>query len=183
MATLFFRASKQRPIRTTRRRRCWTSTSTIISSTNTDDLTTVSAAANYDTIPKDINIPQLVQKYANRAQTPISLRQLWVTSLGDLDDDNIRNSAFLGRLGRRLAAERILMKVATMIHRELPIRLAHRIQDLDQVPKMRDMPSVHVVKGIYISSFLDLLQAPPPTTLDLEASFGELLNNLYKKTL
>jgi pyruvate dehydrogenase kinase 2/3/4 len=85
-----------------------------------------------------------------------------------------------GRLGQRLKAERILMQYAQFLQTELPIRLAHRIVDLDQVPQLRDMPSVQLVKGIYIQSFLELLQAPVPTSPDLEADFGNLLQDLYR---
>jgi pyruvate dehydrogenase kinase 2/3/4 len=74
-------------------------------------------------------------------------------------------------------------QVAGFLQSELPIRLAHRIQDLDQVPMMRDMPSVQVVKGIYIHSFLELVEhSPSPiVTIEDEAEFCHLLQSLYKK--
>ena len=50
------------------------------------------------------------------------------------------------------------MQVASFLRRELPIRLAHRIQDLQKVPLMKDMESVKVVKQLYIQSFLDLVE-------------------------
>jgi Mitochondrial branched-chain alpha-ketoacid dehydrogenase kinase len=67
-----------------------------------------------------------------------------------------------GRVGQRLEAERILMKYAQMLQKELPIRLARRVIDLENVPKLRDMPSIKAVKGIYISSLLAILDAEDP---------------------
>jgi hypothetical protein len=88
-----------------------------------------------------------------------------------------------GRLGRRLASERILMQVALRLQHELPIRLAHRIQDLDQVPHLKSMPSVQKVKSIYIASFLELLQQLPPDTHPLEGQFGAILQKACIKNI
>lgn len=87
-----------------------------------------------------------------------------------------------GRMGRRLAAERILMHYARMLQEELPIRLARRILDLDGMPLLRETPSVQLVKGIYIDSFLDLLEADDPgASPAAEKVFGRLLAKLYRK--
>lgn len=112
----------------------------------------------------------------------ISLQRVMKTGRGELLEKDYKTPAFMGRLGQRLAMERILIQVAGFIQSELPIRLAHRIQDLDQVPMMRDMPSVQVVKGIYIHSFLELVQHTPSpiVTTEDEAAFCHLLQSLYK---
>ena len=70
--------------------------------------------------------------------------------------------------------------MASFLQSELPIRLAKRIEDLDKVPRMRDMPSVQAVKGVYIHSFLDLLEAPPIQNPEAEANFAILLERLYQ---
>lgn len=88
-----------------------------------------------------------------------------------------------GRLGQQQwAMERTLIQVAGLVRREIPIRLAHRIQDLDRVPMMRDMPSVQKVKQIYIESFQELVDSPPiiRTTAE-EQAFADLLKELYVK--
>jgi pyruvate dehydrogenase kinase 2/3/4 len=72
--------------------------------------------------------------------------------------------------------------MATFVRQELPIRLAHRILDLDRVPLMRDMPSVQAVKQVYIQSFLELIQLPPLITDSImEANFSSKLEVLYQK--
>jgi pyruvate dehydrogenase kinase 2/3/4 len=80
----------------------------------------------------------------------------------------------------QVATEQILIQVASFIRREMPIRLAHRINDLDRVPLMRHMPSVQRVKEIYINSFLELIDQPAIRTKDDENDFAITLQNLYQ---
>ena len=84
-------------------------------------------------------------------------------------------------LDRHMATERILMQVASFIRKEMPIRLAHRIQDLDRVPMMREMPSIQAVKLTYIQSFLELIEQPKIRTLEDEQNFATVLENLYQR--
>jgi pyruvate dehydrogenase kinase 2/3/4 len=70
-------------------------------------------------------------------------------------------------------------QVANFLKNELPVRLAHRIQDLDKVPMMRDMPSVQLVKGIYINSFVDLVRYGEIKNNVDEAAFADFLSRKY----
>lgn len=74
----------------------------------------------------------------------------------------------------------MLMQMAEMLQDELPVRLAHRIQDLDSLSALQETPSVQQVHSIYLSSFLDLLQQPKPSSPQAEQNFGLLLQNLYQ---
>jgi len=56
-----------------------------------------------------------------------------------------------------LATERVLIQVAGFLRRELPVRLAHRIRDLDTVTFFHDILSAIKVKEVYTQSFLDLV--------------------------
>jgi hypothetical protein len=47
-----------------------------------------------------------------------------------------------------------LLKVASFLRRELPIRFAHRINDLGRVPLLRHTKSVREVRSLYVTSFL-----------------------------
>jgi pyruvate dehydrogenase kinase 2/3/4 len=143
----------------------------------------------YDEIPPAI--ASLVEEIGSRQHpTLISLQDL-IQKTQDITGNNSsssgsprtltsHNHAVGGRLARRLAGERGLMEFGQLLKQELPIRLAHRIQDLDGIPKLRDMPSVQMVKGIYIHSFLALLEIENPVTPALEAEFGQLLQQLYQ---
>jgi pyruvate dehydrogenase kinase 2/3/4 len=73
-------------------------------------------------------------------------------------------------------------QVAGFLRRELPIRLAHRIQDLERVPLMRDMPSVVGVKKLYMQSFLELVTFPEKiTNQQQEENFALLVETIYER--
>ncbi|KAG9093738.1 hypothetical protein FS749_013832 [Ceratobasidium sp. UAMH 11750] len=57
---------------------------------------------------------------------------------------------------------------------ELPVRLAHRIRELDELPhQLRDMPSIKKVKYWYAQSFQELIEFPAPR---LDKRTKEILN-------
>ncbi len=73
-------------------------------------------------------------------------------------------------------------KVAGFLRHELPIRLAHRIQDLERVPFMKEMQSVQQVKELYITSFLELTSIDKNiASLNDEEQFASLLENVYER--
>ncbi|PVV03813.1 hypothetical protein BB560_001689 [Smittium megazygosporum] len=47
------------------------------------------------------------------------------------------------------------------IHNELPIRLSHRVVELDTIPELNDLPAIQRVKNWYIESFNELVHFPP----------------------
>jgi pyruvate dehydrogenase kinase 2/3/4 len=80
----------------------------------------------------------------------------------------------------------VLLQVASFLRRELPIRFAHRINDLSRVPLLRDMPSVQEVRSLYITSFLEILSLDkhPPnsnSSEEWENSFATILENIYER--
>jgi hypothetical protein len=136
----------------------------------------------YDRIPPDV--ASLIEEYTQKKQTCASLQTLMKTGRGDyLGEDGAprQTQAFLGRMGQRLATQRILIQDACFLRQEIPIRLAHRIRDLDRVPMMRDMPSVQTVKGIYVQSFLEMIDFPEIQTPEEEQKFARMLETLYTK--
>lgn len=74
-----------------------------------------------------------------------------------------------------------LMQFAQLLQEELPIRLAHRIEELEQLPALSKMPSVQAVQTIYSDSLRALWEAPSPTTPHREQDFARLLQRLYQK--
>jgi len=80
----------------------------------------------------------------------------------------------------------VLLQVASFLRRELPIRLAHRIQDLSRVPLLQDMKSVQQVKELYTTSFLEIMSVDkhPPTREgqeEWEEHFAKILENIYER--
>ncbi|KAI0697005.1 alpha-ketoacid dehydrogenase kinase [Cytidiella melzeri] len=55
-----------------------------------------------------------------------------------------------------------LLKASQFLLEELPIRLAHRVKELDQLPhNLSHMPSIKKVKDWYAQSFEELISFPP----------------------
>lgn len=56
-----------------------------------------------------------------------------------------------------------LFRASQFIHEELPIRLAHRVKELTELPdQLNEMPSINKVKDWYAQSFEDLTTMDKP---------------------
>ena len=136
----------------------------------------------------------LVDHHAHKPQTSASLQTLMKTGRGEfLHKMNDTHSGH-GYASVDLAPEDesseatplVLLQVASFLRRELPIRLAHRIQDLSRVPLLQDMSSVQQVKELYTTSFLEILSVDkhPPTREgqeEWEQKFATILENIYER--
>lgn len=68
---------------------------------------------------------------------------------------------------------------AQLLHREVPIRLARRIVDLENLPdELPDAPSVLEMRRLLLHSFESLIQFPLPHNLESERKFVEMHRNL-----
>ena len=101
------------------------------------------------------DVSALIHQYAHSAQTATSLQTLMKTGRGEFLHKTFHKEDLSH--AHHQATDKILIQVAGFLRHELPIRLAHRVLDLDRVPLMRDMKSVQTVKDLYITSFLELL--------------------------
>jgi len=82
----------------------------------------------------------------------------------------------------KVATDKILMQVAGFLRHELPIRLAHRILDLEGVPHMKEMDSVKQVRDLYVTSFLELLSVEKHiSTIEQEEVFAAILESIYDR--
>jgi hypothetical protein len=94
-----------------------------------------------------------INDQAREPQTSVSLQALMRTGRGEYLDKTFG----LEMQDRHAATALVLIQVASFLRRELPIRLAHRIQDLEGVPVLRDMNSVKSVRDAYIKSFFEIM--------------------------
>ncbi|MBI4606897.1 MAG: pyruvate dehydrogenase kinase [Planctomycetes bacterium] len=87
----------------------------------------------------------------------------------------------LGQLfefGSRPTAENLL-KGAQFLHQELPVRLAHRIVELESLPSgLSEVPSVRVVRDMYLESLRELVELPRPASTDGEVGFMRFLGRI-----
>lgn len=121
-----------------------------------------------------------VAKAATQAQTSVSLKDLMRTGRGEYLHKTFQNPDSLQEI--HTATELVLIQVASFLRRELPVRLAHRIQDLEQVPLLKDTKSVREVRDLYITSFLELEEFDPLIrTPEQEEEFSKLIENIYER--
>ena len=99
------------------------------------------------------------------------------SSTSDNDEDSASNNDDYSE-----ATPLVLLQVAGFLRRELPIRLAHRIQDLSRVPLLGEMKSVLQVKELYTTSFLEILNMDKIITQkEQEERFAKILENIYER--
>jgi len=77
--------------------------------------------------------------------------------------------------------QKMLFQVAMFLHRELPIRLAHRVRDLDSIPMLNQLKSTKEVRAMYATSFEEIRAAPTPNSRAREEHFAELLERIYTR--
>lgn len=100
--------------------------------------------------------------YADRKGTPLTVRELY-------------------EFGNRARASPDLTRLhsAQWLHHELPVRLAHRAQELRELPfGLANMPSVIEVRDMYQSSFRDLVESRPPSGAQDEKEFSQMLGRI-----
>ncbi|OAO15603.1 pyruvate dehydrogenase kinase [Blastocystis sp. ATCC 50177/Nand II] len=87
----------------------------------------------------------------------------------------------LEQFGRNCDDKKFLLS-AQFCYRELPIRLAYRIYDLENMPfGMSNMSTTKTVRDWYIYSLIDMLDFGRPKTYDDAVAFTEVLRNIYDR--
>ncbi len=134
-------------------------------------------APAYEGVPDHVH--ELITKHAHMPQTSVSLQALMRTGRGEYLHKTFED---MENVDQHSATSLVLIQVASFLRRELPIRLAHRIQDLEGVPLMREMSSVMEVKELYVKSFLELVEFDEKiTNSDQEADFSRLIEGIYER--
>ncbi|CAG8553282.1 15721_t:CDS:1 [Dentiscutata erythropus] len=107
---------------------------------------------------------RILDQYASQPITPITLRQLIV-------------------FGRNLTEERIV-KSGNYVRSELPIRIAHRIRDFQNLPFIVGTnPHLSMVYDLYWSAFEKLRKFPPVRTMEENNEWCETIKGLLKNHL
>lgn len=105
-----------------------------------------------------------LDQYVEQRVTPITLRQLVF-------------------FGKRLNEERLL-KSANYVRTELPVRLAHRIRDFQQLPFIVGTnPHIQLVYDLYWVAFEKFRKVPPIETPEDNVAYCELLRSLLRDHL
>ncbi|KAF2404910.1 pyruvate dehydrogenase kinase, variant [Trichodelitschia bisporula] len=102
---------------------------------------------------------ETIAHYANFPATGVSLRQM--VQFGERPSTGTyRPHITMGYL----TPPGTLFRASQFLSEELPIRLAHRVQDLDNLPDgLNEMPSIRKVQEWYAQSFEELVTLPRPS--------------------
>lgn len=103
-----------------------------------------------------------IVRHAARRGTPLTVSELY-------------------KFGKRALATpaRTRLQSAQWLHGELPVRLAHRVRELGELPYgLADMPSVREVREMYQNSFCDIVESSPPQDAVDEQVFSEILGKI-----
>lgn len=171
-----------------------------LSSSNNSSSSAGSTPVDYTLLAHDSpEVLELINHHARKPQTSASLQTLMKTGRGEflhkMAKQTPNTSAPPSEGGyasvdifpeESEATPLVLLQVASFLRRELPIRLAHRIQDLQRVPMLQDMNSVRQVKELYTTSFLEILSVSkhPPhreKQFEWESKFASILENIYER--
>lgn len=130
-------------------------------------------------VTDDQHVADIIKKLAAVNQTSVSLQALMRTGRGEFLHKTFDDMA---NVDQHSATDLVLIQVASFLRRELPIRLAHRIHDLEGAPVMRDMNSVKDVKELYIKSMMELVEFDDKiTTSEQEEAFSALVEKIYER--
>jgi Mitochondrial branched-chain alpha-ketoacid dehydrogenase kinase len=131
----------------------------------------------------------LIHEMAREPQTSVSLQALMRTGRGEYLHRMYKNEDIQKTIQEKhqgdadsAATELVLIQVASFLRRELPIRLAHRIQDLEGIPILRDMNHIRLVRDLYIQSFFDIVNFDSKITdSQQEQLFSQLIEKIYER--
>lgn len=85
----------------------------------------------------------------------------------------------LREIGTRTDVASARLDSARWLHGELPVRLAHRVVELSELPYgLAEMPSVVKVRDMYTTSFADIVEAPRPNSYHDAEKFSTTLSTV-----
>ena len=137
-------------------------------------LTSLSRCHSSIPMPRPAPNPADLVYFARKKQVPVDLQTLLQTGLGKNIHNINKNIVGTNR-------EKVLMQVATFLHRELPVRLAHRAVELEANPVLKSSSHVRQVAKWYKDSFSDLRDAPHPMSVETEAEFAQTIARVYDR--
>lgn len=116
---------------------------------------------------------------ARLPQTSVTLDTLMQTGRGEYLHKTLNKET----LDKHAATDLVLMQVAGFLKRELPIRMAHGVADLESIPVLKDCNHVKYVKEAYQQSFDEIMQFPcvEINNPDVEQQFADMIERIYDR--
>ena len=112
---------------------------------------------NVRTMASSLDNLDEIHYFARKKRVGVDMRTLLDTGLGRMQFNSDIEGTKL---------QKVLMQVACFLHRELPVRFAHRTVELETNQYMKDNEHVMKICNWYKSSFRELRECPIP--MDVE---------------
>mmetsp|Transcript_10005 Transcript_10005/g.19631 ORF Transcript_10005/g.19631 Transcript_10005/m.19631 type:complete len:449 (+) Transcript_10005:348-1694(+) len=150
----------------------------------------------------DQALQDLVNRYANRSQTPVGIRTLIDTGTGKLLGKGQGNwketaemlrqlkggekSPFPAEISDQDRKKLARVQIASFLRRELPVRFAHRARELSLAPYgLGNMPAVQEVKNWYVKSFEEVMSFDEERLAGAihaeDEAFKDMLSSIYQR--
>jgi pyruvate dehydrogenase kinase 2/3/4 len=79
-------------------------------------------------------------------------------------------------------SEEALLVAAQFLHQELPVRLAHRVIELESLPfGLAEMPSIRLLRDMYIDSTRELMEFPRPELPSDDMSYVQTIDGIKRR--
>lgn len=125
-----------------------------------DFVRTSTSLAGDDPITNDTRAT--IMHYAAKRQTPVGLKFMLDFGQKPLDHQ--------------------LMLSARFLHHELPVRLAHRVVELEALPYgLSQNPKIQMVRDWYEKSLFDIIRHPRPDSFEDDIKFTDTLRDIYER--
>jgi pyruvate dehydrogenase kinase 2/3/4 len=136
-------------------------------------------SAGLNRMPNSVSSTEL-KIYASKKQTAVSLKSLLETAKGEMLPGHHPYPAVSGiaDLDKQM---RIQFQIACFLHRELPVRLAHRCIALESLPILKQSRHIREVCSWYKMSFAQLRSCPVPGDIEKEEFFATVIQSIYDR--
>eukprot|EP00939_MAST-03C_sp_MAST-3C-sp1_P001696 g1696.t1 len=114
-------------------------------------------------------LENIIDDLSTKPQTSVSLKSMVETGIGKFVPPGAPST-------------QILIQVASFLHRELPIRFAHRVKELDNLPLgLARMPSIQKLRKWYCDSLEEVISESIPDGEKEEEEFKRKMKKIYAR--
>lgn len=128
---------------------------------------------NHSKFSTSIQFQHSLQYYGRKKETNVSLKALMETANGSYLQKP--NGGFLNQ------HQDMIRQVACFLHRELPVRLAHRVCELEATDLFKRSEGIVNVCNLYKTSFYELTQCEAPNDMKKEEIFAKTIESIYER--
>lgn len=115
--------------------------------------------------------------FGKKPQTSVNLQALMETGQGG----RLQDVEGGDKQASKDAQMRVLIQIACFLHRELPVRLAHRALELENTEDFKENAQFHSVCTWYKQSFAALRACPAPIDKEKEELFAKCVMDIYER--